>query len=156
VNWLKANWKSTLLVMSLAINLLVIGMVVAHGFMEKRGPGRIQATSWSQLLPRGFFMQLEDDRRQTLLDELKAHNSNFRKGRGELRNRAAAVAAALEAEPYDATLMAVAITQFGDEGKRLMDEGSAVALGVIGKLTPEERKILAAEIRKRAGGPGKQ
>ena len=155
MNWLKANWKSTLLVASLGLNLVIIGMVVSHGFMDKRGPGRIQATSWSQLLPRGFFMQLEDDRRRALLDDLKVHNSNFRKGRGELRNRAAAVADALEAEPYDATRLAAAITQFGDEGKRLMDEGSTVAVGIISKLTPEERKILAAEIRQRAGGPGK-
>lgn len=155
MNWLKANWKSTLLVISLGLNLVIIGMVVSHGFMEKRGPGRIQATSWSQLLPRGFFVQLEADRRRALLGDLKAHNNHFRKGRGQVRQQAAAVAAALEAEPYDPARVAAAITQFGDEGKRLMDEGSEVALGVIGKLTPEERKILAEEIRKRAGGPGK-
>lgn len=155
MNWLKANWKSTLLVISLGLNLVIIGMVVSHGFMEKRGPGRIQATSWSQLLPRGFFVQLEEDRRRALLGDLKLHNNHFRKGRGQVRQQAAAVADALEAEPYDAARVAAAITQFGDEGKRLMDEGSEVALGVIGKLTPEERKILAAEIRKRAGGPGK-
>lgn len=155
MNWLRANWKSTLLVISLGLNLVIIGMVVSHGFMEKRGPGRIQATSWSQLLPRGFFMQLEDDRRRALLDDLKVHNRNFRDGRGQLRELATAVADALEAEPYDAERVAAAITQFGDEGKRLMDEGSEVALGVIGKLSAEERKILAAEIRKRAGGRGK-
>ena len=155
MNWLKANWKSTLLVASLACNLVIIGMVVSHGFMDEREPGRIQATSWSQLLPRGFFVKIEDHRRGALLDDLKVHNGNFRKGRGELRNRAAAVAAALEAEPYDAMRVEAAITQFGDEGKRLMDEGSNVALGVIGKLTPDERKILAGEIRKRAGGSGK-
>jgi uncharacterized membrane protein len=155
MNWLKANWKATLLVISLGFNLLVLGMVGSQAFFEKRGPGRIQATSWSQLLPRGFFMQLDDDRRRTLLDGLKSHNSHFRKGRGELRNRAAAVADALEAEPYDPARLQTAITQFGDEGKGLMDDGSQAALGIIAKLTPAERKILADEIRKRSGGPGK-
>ena len=155
MNWLKANWKSVLLVASLAFNLVIIGMVASHGFMDKRGPGRIQATSWSQLLPRGFFMQLDSDRRRLLLQDLKVHNTNFRKGRGELRNHAAAVADALEAEPYEAARVQAAITQFGDEGKRLMDEGSGIALGVIAKLSAEERQILAGEIRQRAGGPGK-
>lgn len=155
MNWLKANWKSVLLVTSLAANLLVAGMVVSHSVVDRRGPGRIQATSWSQLLPRGFFMQLEDDRRKTLLKDLKVHHGQFREGRSQLRARATAVADALEAEPYDATRLTTAITQFGDEGKRLMDEGSEVALGIITKLSAAERKILANEIRRRAGGPGR-
>lgn len=155
MNWFKSNWKSILLVLSLAFNLLIIGMVASHGFMERRSPGRIQATSWTQLLPRGFFVQLDDDRRKMLLKDLKLHHGKFREGRGELRARANAIADALEAEPHDAARLLAAIAQFSDEGKKLMDEGSAVAAGVIADLTAGERKILAAEIRRRAGGPSR-
>ena len=153
MNWLKANWKSALLVSSLALNLLVAGMILSHSMMQFRGnPGRIQATSWSQLLPRGFFVQLDNERRHALLGSFKAQHTKFREGRSLLRARAAAVADALEADPYDLARVQTAVAQFGDAGKGIIDEGSNGVNGVIAKLSADERKILAAEIRRRAGG----
>ncbi len=149
MSWLRLHAKSLLLVASLALNLFVLGMVVSHAVME-RGPTRISAAGWSQLLPRGFFMDLPPERRRALLDSLKSQSAIFRDGRASLRTHAAQLADALIAEPYDETRIRQALEAFSTEGKSLNEEGSRVALNVIQQLSEGERKQLAEHIQRRA------
>lgn len=152
MNWLRVNWKNILLVASLAGNLLIIGMVGAHSFLDRPGHGgRIQAAGWSPLLPRGFFMELPRERRLELTQGLKSHANLFREGRGSVRRNAVLVADALIADPFDAAGLRAAVDGFSGEGKRMIDEGSRVALAMMEKLSPDERRLLAEAIRRRAG-----
>lgn len=147
----RSRWWSILLVASLALNLLFAGAIAARWFTQERVE-RLTGGSYTQLLPRRFLADLPRERRQDILAMLGAHRKAFRDGRTELRNAAVAIAAALEAEPYNADAAAKALDDFNAVASGLVTKGSDVARQVLATLSPEERKKLAQRIRERARG----
>lgn len=150
MTWLKTNWKSVLLVASLAGNVVVAGAMITHALHGPAGRERIQAAAWSQLLPRNFFMDLGGERRAELMAGMQGYRDVFRDGRTRLRAQAAAVADALAAEPFDPAKLDAALAGFAAEGRGLMDGATQAARTILEKLTPDERKALAEAIRQRA------
>ena len=150
MSWIKRNWKSVLLVASLAGNVVVAGAMITHALHGPPGRERMQLAAWSQLLPRNFFMELPGARRAELMGSLQGYREVFRDGRTRLRSQAARVADALAAEPFDAASLDAALESFGGEGRGLMDAGTRAARTILEQLNPEERKALAEAIRRRA------
>ena len=74
----------------------------------------------------------------------------FKDGRRAAREEVAAVAAALEAEPYDAARLEAAVGAFSARQEALVGTGGQAALTLIGQLNAGERKLLAQHIRQRA------
>ena len=148
MNWFKTNWKSVLLVLSLSLNVLIFAGMATHALRDGHRP-RIQATAWSQLLPRDFFVDLPETRRKQLLGSLRDYSGVFRDGRAGLRQNAAQVADALEADPFDPEKLDQALREFSKRGGDLISEGSQAAQDIFNSLSPDERKQLAKSIRKR-------
>jgi uncharacterized membrane protein len=147
------RWLTGLLIVSLAFNLFVIGAVIAHHFGWREGGmrhARFASPAFTQLLPRRFFSDLGEERRRELVALMQAHRREFRRDQGELKDSAQAVAEALAAEPFDAARLDQALDDFAGRGRALVDMGAAIAKEVAGKLTPEERKMLAEHLRKRS------
>lgn len=142
------NWLKAALVASLAVNLLFVGAGVAR-FMVGEGPERMAGLSQMQLIPRKFFGDLGGARKAELLQVMRAYVPAFRDGRHAAREQVMAVAAALEAEPYDAVKLKAAVDQFAERNRTLATDGADAALTLIGSLSPEERKLLAQRIRER-------
>lgn len=142
-------WLKAALVASLALNLLFVGAGVAR-FMVREPPERVTGLSQAQLIPRKFFGELDGARKAELLGVFREMGPVFRDGRRAAREEIAVLAAALEAEPYDAARVKAAVDSFSARSEKLIAAGGQTALTMIAKLTPAERKLLAQHIRQRA------
>jgi len=137
------------LIVSLALNLLAVGAVIAHLIMGPPPPERIEGYSSLQILPRAFVSDLKGERRTVIVDILRKFRGEFRARRAEMRANTEKIAAALEAEPYDPEAVEHAIDQFSATGRLMIDGGVLTVKSVIEVLTPDERKLLAKSIRER-------
>ncbi len=144
-------WAKTLLIASLALNLLLVGGAASRFFMHERME-RMSGVSQMQLVPRRFFGDLGHDRRTELLGVFKDFRGEFRDGRRAARDQATKLAAALETVPYDATAVESVVGNFSKSSSDLIGLGGRAALTFIAKLTPDERLLLAKHIRQREAG----
>ena len=151
-----SRWWSALLIASLALNLFV-GGAVATRILRHDGPERFVGASYTQLIPRRFFAEIDRERRRALLDILKQYRKDFRADREGTEAAAAKLADALLIEPYDVEKVKLVVNEFAGQTGKLAARGGDAALDMIALLTPEERKILAQAIRDRAShGKGKK
>ena len=145
------NWLKIALVASLAVNLLFIGGGVARIYFDGP-PERMSGMSQMQLIPRKFFGELDRSRRLELLKVFKDFSPRFHDGRKAARDEAVNLAAALETETYDPARVKAVIDAFSQRSDVLVAAGGEAALTLIGKLSPDERKLLARHIRQRDEG----
>ena len=151
-----SRWWSALLIASLALNLFV-GGAVATRILRHDGPERFVGASYTQLIPRRFFAEIDRERRRALLDILKQYRKDFRADREGTEAAAAKLADALLIEPYDVEKVKLVVNEFAGQTGKLAARGGDAALDMIALLTPEERNILAQAIRDRAShGKGKK
>lgn len=148
----RARWWPVLLVLSLAANFLVGGMVAAEYFWPERIE-RFTGTGYTQLLPRKFLGDLSRERRKELLGVLKGYRGRYHADRDKLGDAALRLAAALEAEPYDAAAVKNAVDSFAAAGSEMIGGGSAAALDLISRLDAGERATLARRIAERVRRP---
>lgn len=149
------NWLVVALIASLAVNLLIVGAVGARWFVSP-GPERYARLTQAQLIPRDFFRDLDRARRSELLSVFKAQDKQIRNGRRAVKAQVMELADALEAEPFDQARVKSAVEGFTAKSEALFLTGSEAALAVIDQLTPEERKMMAQNLRNReARGRGK-
>lgn len=142
----RPNWLKIALIASLAVNLLFVGGGIARWYMGF-GPERMARSLQMQLIPRHFFMDLDRARRAELLSVFRSYDQQFRDGRRAARAQVVALADALDAEPYDPAKVTTAINGFKASSETLFATGGDAALTMIGKLTPEERRQLAQQLR---------
>lgn len=142
------NWLVAALVASLAVNLLVVGAGVARWYVGF-GPERSARLTQAQLIPRYFFRDLDHARRAELFAIFKSHDKEIKDARDGVKAQMLELAAALEADPYDPARVKAAVEGFTARSEQLFTTGTDTALEVIGKLTPEERKLMAKHLRAR-------
>lgn len=142
-------WLKAALIASLALNLLFLGAGVTRFVMHDR-PERVAGLSQVQIIPRKFFGELDRDRRAELVAIFREYSPKFRDGRRAAREEIVGLASALETEPYDPARVKAAIDSFSARNVGLITAGSEAAMTLIDRLTPEERKLLARQIRERA------
>jgi uncharacterized membrane protein len=144
-----SRWWSALLIASLALNLF-IGGAIATRFLTRDGPQRFIGASYTQLIPRRFFAEIPGERRKVLLDILRQYRKDFRAEREGTESVAAKLADVLVSEPYDVEKVKLVVGEFAGQSEKLAVRGGDAALDIIGRLSPDERKILADAIRERA------
>lgn len=153
--WWRRNGLKLALVASLAVNLIFIGGGIAR-FVTHGPPERMSGVSQMQLIPRKFLGDLDRTRRAELMKVFRDFAPAFRDGRKAAREDVASLAAALDAEPYDALKVRAAVESFSARSAALTGDGGKAALTLIEKLSPEERKLLAHHIRMRDDGGRKK
>lgn len=143
------SWLWIALIASLAINLAVAAAIVAH---KAIGPDRhrsITGPGFTQILPRAFFRELDRDRRDELVGELREHRKGFRNLRKNLREKARDVASALRADPYDEAAVIKALEVYKVEAQTMVGRGRDIAGNFFKRLTPDERKLIADQIERK-------
>lgn len=140
-----SRWLKLALIASVALNLVFVGAGVTRYFMPG-GPARMAMNSQMQLFPRKFFSELERPRRAELLRVFRSYDPAFREGRAAARAQIAVLAAALTADPYDPAKVQAAVEGFTARSNSLAASGGEAALTLIGKLNPDERKLLAQQL----------
>lgn len=146
---LRSRWWTLLLGLSLMANFLVLGLAIGFGFDERRAE-RITGASYIQLIPRDFLHGLSRERRNELMAIVHDRSHELRDLRKTSQASPLKLADALEkAGATDADIKA-AIDAFTTGSESLAAGGGTVVMEIVAKLTPEERKLLAASIRERA------
>lgn len=144
-------WK-TLLIASLALNLLIGGAAAAR-FLTHEPRERFIGASYAQLIPRRFLGDLDKARRAELLGVLQSYRTDFRDGRKAAKIASTKLADALEKDPFVQAAVDAAIQDYAGTGNKLVARGAEAALDFVSRLTPDERRKMAERLRQRAGLP---
>ncbi|NBZ87690.1 periplasmic heavy metal sensor [Stagnihabitans tardus] len=148
----KARARNWLLYGSLALNLLVAGLAV--GAWVKGPPGMRDGRD----LGFGMFDEaFRPEDRMALRDAVRARAGDLRAARGQMAGDLAAVAAALRAEPFDATALKAALATQQEHLTARLRIGSEVIGDYLAGLSPKDRAAFAERLEARAkrGGQGK-
>lgn len=145
---LRSRWWTLLLILSLMANFLVIGL--ALGFRYEGRPDRMFGPSYVQLIPRDFLRQLPRERRMELMQIVHDRLHDLRRLRASSQSASLQLADALEKPDATEADIKAAIDAFTTGSGSLAAGGGAIALEMVEKLTPDERKLLAQSIRDRA------
>jgi len=143
-------WTRILLVVSLALNLAVAGLVAGHVLGD--GPDRQRPDSglWR------YGAAMPEPHRRAMLRAMREDRPHWEAARAGLRESRARLAAALTAEPFDPGAVAAVLSAeralLGD----LSERGGAILMAGVARMTAEERAAYAAallEPRRRDGKP---
>jgi uncharacterized membrane protein len=133
------RWKGLLLVASLAINLVIFGLVAAIGIKHGWGP----PSSAQQATLLRFARALPSERRDEILTAIRPQIRSVRPYWRELRKARTEVREALVAEPFD-------LARYRKAHDRLLDAEMKVRKAIhplyddlATRLTPQERREFA-------------
>lgn len=138
-------WLYPLLFLSLAINLLIVGIVV--GWMASPGgPGRADDRSARGLLGEPFVKALPNDQKRALLRDMGREARSIRESRETLRARLEAFLQALRADPFDPLAVQALMREQRSAALRRQDIGEKLLLDRLSEMTPEQRDAYAAAL----------
>lgn len=132
-----ARWRSTVLVASLALNLLVVGVIAtaavrAH-FSRPHGPaGQASLFAYARMLPQ--------QRRQEIWSTTREERQRLRSVRGELRQLRDEMRATLQADPFDADRFKAAHHKLNEAESTARVAARALFEKFVIALSPGERK----------------
>ncbi len=151
----RRRWLAPALVVSLGVNLAVLGFVAGlalHG-PPKDGP-RGGPSSDGGLWRYGA--DLPEPYRDALMRALRESRGDWGAERTRWRGQREAVAAALVAEPFDPAAVAAALGAERALMSALAERGTALLLAQIERMDPEARRAYAAALLdERHGPPGR-
>jgi uncharacterized membrane protein len=146
--WQASRRVRVLLVLSLALNLAVAGMVI--GAMVTGGPHRGPARIDMSLGPLGRALSPED--RRAVVQDLRGSGALGGMDRGARRAALAETVTLLRAEPFDPEALARGFAAQRDSGGRVLEAGHAALVARIATMTPRERAALADRLEAEDGG----
>jgi uncharacterized membrane protein len=138
------------LIVSLALNLLIIGAVAGTMYGFKRHPPRFGQGAREDFGLMGLTHKLPEDRRKELRKQLRQERIAFRPLIDEIGAARRDAADKLAAEPFDKAALEAAIANVGEKERALRQSAVGIFLGHAERLTPDERRTLAEWWRKRS------
>jgi len=120
-------WLWRALMLSLAVNLLVVGIFVGANWGLRDGPG-------------SFAESLEGERRQLFNDLIAAKREQSRQLRREIAAKQIVVLQAMEADPFNRDRFVAAVEDvvaFRDQARRQLSEQF---IGMVDQMTLDERR----------------
>lgn len=135
------------LVLSLAVNLLLVGLLAGGAMrvarLDDMAGGRPDLRALWRAIPDETRDRLRETARESgLADAHRRPDRDMRRARAAQMN--AALAAALRAEPFDAQAFASLLSGDRDEAARRVDAAHQVLAAQIQALTAAERATMAA------------
>ncbi len=140
------RWTRIALVVSLALNLVVAGLVAGAFLHGPPRPGGHPGLSALGFEP--FVSALPKQDRRALGRALAARESSFRDRRAALRREFGALLAALRAEPYEHAAVERIVTAQEAQIAASRALGRTLLLDHIGTMDAAERAAYAAELEK--------
>ncbi len=145
-----SRWLTIALLVSVAINVLVLGFVIGrgmpfgdHGGMHRPGGDRLDPTA-------GFFRMLHnwpENRRESFRPILREHMQGMRNHFREIPPLHRELQDALKAEPFDPAALEIALQKLR-ENLQVSQEKTHDSLVELAKTMPlEERQRLGKEMR---------
>jgi uncharacterized membrane protein len=139
------RWLWVVLILSLALNLLVIG-IVAGSWWRHGGPRDHRDRIFTGAIER-LMKDLPEAKRQHARDLLERHRQAVSPIRGELREARKNAKEAVLTEPYDEAKVKAALARFREIRLSQHQSMHDMMLGLLKDLTLKERKQLLDHIR---------
>ncbi len=147
------RWGRVLLFFSLALNLLIVGIVAGaflrHGMDPQQG--RMPPGARGDLGLGPYGVALEGSERRQLRRDIGQRAAGTRNSREASRAEMAAVLDALRREPFDRQILS---DTMGDQQSRLLSAqniGKTVLLDHLAALNPADRQAYADRLQKALG-----
>lgn len=150
----KRRWLMPVLLLSLAANLLVAG-VIAGAFLSPDGPRRSGGEDQRAIrgvLGEPFFRALPQEERRAMLRDVLANREQFREGREALRARVQSFLTALRAENFDRAEVERLLAEQRQAASRRQDFGEGLLLDRLENMTAAERAAYADALEDRLKG----
>lgn len=148
----KFTWPRILLFVSLALNLLIIGIVVGAIVRFDKHGGDDNARRGLQLRELGYGpygQALSPKHRRELADTLKSHEGSLTQNRSEMREHFGSLLSALRASPFDIKAVGDIIATQQSRLSERQELGKTLLLQQIATMSDEERGEFADRLAKR-------
>lgn len=146
----RRRWMIPLLVASLAVNLIVVGIVIG-ALLSPDGPrrGGDGQRSVRGVVGEPFFRALPEDARREMVRDLMANRDRARENRAALRQRFEAFLAALRSDPFDAAEVGRLLGEQRGAAVRRQELGEELLLKRLEAMSAEERAAYADALEDR-------
>ena len=141
------RWMRVLLVLSLALNLLVAGLVLGAILVD--GPGRGPRPVEMELGP--IARALDQSDRRAILGSLRGHPDLRPFARADMAADIAALQAALRADPFDPDAARAALASRAQRVERAQAAVQEALLARVAAMTPDQRAALADRLEDEGG-----
>lgn len=138
----KFNWKKTLFVASLALNVLVIGTLAGAAFKHKGN----DKPNMSATMQGAMIRALPQEQRRLLGQKIRGDGNGFKKQRSQSREVKTALKDAISAVPFDADALRTVFERQKQVRSTFADRGDALWIELITKMSDEERAEFAKAI----------
>lgn len=138
------NWTKILLVVSLGMNLLVVGMVIGSAFGHRKDD-RPDLFFGGGMRP--YVASLPDSQRAHVRDRLMHSREAVREARQELRQSAEGVRDAITAEPFDAGALNAAFAAQRSVYDGIAARGHHALVEILAGMTDAERAQFIAKLK---------
>lgn len=148
----RRRWTRIALLISVALNVLFLGVVVGAGWIHWRDDGRARSFSFS----RGVDQLIKDmpaDRKPIAQSALDRYRSDVRPQWREVGEARRAAFEALRAEPFNEEQVKAAFDRLDalrESQRKLM---GTITFDLMRQLTPEERRTFLQALRQRRPPP---
>lgn len=140
-------WLRLLLFGSLAVNLLIAGLVL--GAMSFRGDDdRRHLRGARDIAPIPFIFAMEQEDRRAVIDRFRAASRDHRPSRGETRERLGMFLETLRAEEFDVATVEALLEGERSRGRARQEAGQAVMVEYFQSLTTDERRAYADRLER--------
>ncbi|MGI9384385.1 MAG: periplasmic heavy metal sensor [Methyloligellaceae bacterium] len=153
----RRRWPRVLLVLSLALNLLFVGLVAGALWVHWNGGWGGPRHHAFAASVRRLMKELPEDRRKTTQEILSRHRAELRPLRRAAHDARHAAFEAARADPFDADRLKERLDQMQGAEASMREAMAALALELMKGLTVEERRLfLRTMMRKRFGPRGRR
>ncbi|NIY72383.1 periplasmic heavy metal sensor [Marivivens donghaensis] len=140
-----------LLIASLALNMMIIGLVV--GGIAKGKPPRSFSGGYGFSLG-AVGAALDEDDRRALRDDLRGREDLRPPRREDLNAMRDAFTAAIISEPFDRSVLEALFTEQRDRQFEVMQAGQEAMLDRLDQMSADERKAFVERLNRRDWGRG--
>lgn len=149
----RRRWIMPVLILSLAANLLVVG-IVAGAMLSPDGPrrGGDDQRAIRGVLGEPFIRALPPAERRAMVRDVFGNRDKFREGREALRSRVQRFLAALRAETFDRAELERLLGEQREAASRRQDLGEQLLLDRLEAMTQAERAAYADALTEQLKG----
>lgn len=142
------RWLKPLLFASLAVNLLVAGVVLG-AFLSPDGPrSRSEQGPARGIIGEPFIRALPKDDRRALVRDVMNNRDNIQESRESLRQRFQSFLAVLRTDPFDTEEATRLLREQRQVAVKRQEIGEALLMKRLEEMTPDERAAYADALEK--------
>jgi uncharacterized membrane protein len=138
-----SRWVKIALVVSLAVNLLIAGLVVGAMVRHDRDDRGMRGDVPREFMRSPFLGALDGEDRRAVGRELMREEGSLGENRAELRVRFERLLVAIRAEPFDRDAIEAILDEQRAVGARRLELAEEAVLDRLSAMTPEARAAYA-------------